>query len=99
MTPSVHCLGKLLCITLFAVPSPLMEKTNAHPSERSSLYTCFHTSIALSTRAAHTKAIKAKAAIRFAAARRATARQAELRLIGMEAHILYEELQLSNEGL
>jgi hypothetical protein len=98
MTPSIHCLGKLLCITLFAVPSPLMEKINAHPAELSHLYTSFHITT-LATKAAHTKALKAKAAIRSAAAKRAAARRAELRLIGMEAHILYEELQLSREGL
>jgi len=99
MTTPVHCLGKLLCITLFAVPSPLMEKRTATPSEVSHVYSYFHTSTALASKAAHTKAIKARAAIRFAAAQRAAARRAELRIIGMEAYILYEELQLSSEGL
>jgi len=99
MTSSIHCLGKLLCITLFAIPSPLMEKRNATPSEVSPLYSYFHASAALVSKAAHTKALKAKAAIRLAAAQRAAARQAQLRMIRMEAHILYEELQLAGEGL
>ena len=99
MTASVHYLGKLLCITLFAVPSPLMEKKNATPSDLSPLYTYYHSSSALASKATHTKAIKTKAAIRFAAASRAAARQAELKIIRMEAHILYEELQLANEGM
>jgi len=115
MTTPVLCLGKLLCITLFAIPS-------------SSAYV--HTNSALTTRTTHTKVreatgrssskeqtltvcgnwtkfssepnsrtLKAKS-IRFAAARRAAAaRQAKLRMIRMEAHILYEDLQLSSEGL
>ena len=84
MTTPVYCLGKLLCITLFAIPSSL---------------TYHHTSSTLTTRTTHTKVIKAKSAIRFAAARRAAARQAKLKMIRMEAHILYEDLQLSSEGL
>ena len=115
MTTPVLCLGKLLCITLFAIPS-------------SSAYV--HTNSALTTRTTHTKVreatgrssskeqtltvcgnwtkfssepnsrtLKAKS-IRFAAARRAAAaRQAKLRMIRMEAHLLYEDLQLSSEGL
>lgn len=99
MTTPVQCLGKLLCITLFAIPSPLVEARKTNASEVSTLYSYFHTNTASINNAAHAKAIKAKAANRFAAAQRAAARQAELKMIGMEAHILYEELQLSNEGL
>ena len=80
MTPPVFFLGKLLCISLIAVPAR------------------YHTSHALASRITHTKTIKAKAAIHFTAARRA-ARRAELRMIGMEAHMLYEELQLASEGM
>ncbi|HVU58843.1 MAG TPA: murein L,D-transpeptidase catalytic domain family protein [Puia sp.] len=99
MTTSVHCLGKLLCITLFAVPSPLMESKKATPSELTPLHSFFHTNTAFAARAARTKAIKARAAKRLIAAQRTAARQAELKIIGMEAHLLYEELQLANEGL
>lgn len=80
MTTPVYCLGKLLCITLMALPAR------------------FHTSHTLVSKTTHTKTIKANAAIRFAAARRA-ARRAELKMIRMEAHMLYDDLQLADEGL
>jgi hypothetical protein len=98
MTPPVHHLGKLLCITLLAVPSPLMEKRSATRTELFPI-SYHHTNTGhLVTRAAHKKARKTRAAIRFAAAQRA-ARMAQFKRIGIEAHILYDELQLSSEGL
>ena len=98
MTTPVQYLGKLLCFTIFAVPSPLMEKRNANAIELSHLSPYSH-SITITARLVHAKALKARAARRIAAARRAAARQAQLKIIGMEAHILYDELQLANEGL
>ena len=100
MTTPVHALGKLLCITLFVIPSPLVEARKANPSEISNLYSFFHAGAASANHAVKVKTLKARiTANRFASAQRTAARQMELKLIGMEANMLFEEMQLADSGL
>jgi hypothetical protein len=98
MTTPVQCIGKLLCITLFAIPSPLVEAKKAHRTEIPDLYSFSHSSTA-SVKAVNKRTFKAKIATsRFSTTRHA-ARPSELKIIGMEANTLYEELQLGDAGL
>jgi hypothetical protein len=98
MTAPVHYVGKLLCLSLFIVPSPLVEAKKANSSEASAIYSCYHTETAdkkASTRSERSRAVAA----RLAAAQRAAARKAELKMIGMEANMLFAEMQLADSGL
>jgi hypothetical protein len=100
MTTPVQYFGKLLCLSLFVVPSPLVEAKKSNPLELLSFYATNNAEAAASNKTAAAKAAKAKAtATRFAAAQRAAARKAELKLISMEANIMFEEMQLADSGL
>jgi len=100
MTTPVQYFGKLLCLSLFVVPSPLVEAKKSNPLELLSFYSPYHAEAAAANKAAAANAAKAKAAAtRFAAAQRAAARKAELKLISMEANIMFEEMQLADSGL
>ena len=79
MTTPVQYFGKLLCLSLFVVPSPLVEAKKSNPLELLSFYSPYHAEAAAANKAAAANAAKAKAAAtRFAAAQRAAARKAEL---------------------
>jgi hypothetical protein len=99
MTTPVQYIGKLLCLSLFVVPSPLVEAKKANPSENLSFYSFYH-SEAADNKTATARSAKAKAAAaRFAAAQRAAARKARLKMISMEANMLFAEMQLADSGL
>lgn len=103
MTTPVQYFGKLLCLSLFVVPSPLVEAKKANPTEFLSFYSFYHSEAAdnktVTARSAKAKAVAARLAARLAAAQRAAARKAELKIIGMEANMMFEEMQLADSGL
>jgi len=99
MTTPVHYVGRLLCLSLFIVPSPLVEAKKASSSESSTIFSYYHAEAA-GNKAFTRSAAKAKAvAARLAAVQRATARKAELKMISMEANMLFAETQLADSGL
>ncbi|MBN9386332.1 MAG: murein L,D-transpeptidase catalytic domain family protein [Chitinophagaceae bacterium] len=98
MTAPVHYVGKLLCLSLFIIPSPLVEAKKVSHSEISTTCSYYHAEAAGNktfARSARSKAVTA----RLAAAQRAAARKAELKMISLEANILFAEMQLADSGL
>lgn len=98
MTVPVHYVGKLLCLSLFVIPSPLVEAGKASTSEVSTICSYYHTEAADNKALARSARSKAAAA-RLAAAQRAAARKAELKIIRLEANMLSAEMQLADSGL
>jgi len=99
MTTPVQYIGRLLCLSLFVIPSPLVEAKKSNSTELVTFASLFHEAAA-DNKTVATRNAKAKfAAARKAAVQRAMARKAELKLIGMEANMLYAETQLADSGL
>lgn len=98
MTAPVHYVGKLLCLSLFMVPSPLVEAGKASRSETSAIYS-YHRSEAAENKTFARSARSKAVAARLAAAHRAAARKAEMKMISMEANMLFAEMQLADSGL
>jgi hypothetical protein len=99
MTTPAQYFGKLLCLSLFVVPSPLVEAKKSNPFEVAIYTSTFHFTVT-DNKAANARFAKAKAAAaRLASAQRAAARKAELKMIGMEANIMFNEMQLADSGL
>jgi len=100
MKTLTHSFGKVICMTLFMVPSTLVE------GKRESLRESYTPSALISVynlTASKTAAMKAAAArsavAKAAAVARAAARRAEMRMITLEAMSLFNDMQLQDSGL
>jgi len=92
--------GKLLCATLFLIPSTLVEGKKENPNENYSHSVFFTVYNMTASNAATSKAAAKKAAAaRVVAAAKAAARKAELKMITLEAVGMFNDMQLEDSGL